>query len=304
MYRPYTKQWFYFNRRFNEVVYQQPKLFPTPRHRNVVISVSGIRASKLFSALVANVITDVQLHNNGQCFPLYWYEKLEKKAKPQDEMFAAEATPDADGYIRHDAISDWALEASRKHYGDDGITKEDIFWYVYGLLHPPEYKNRFAANLKKMLPRIPYAQDFRTFRDAGRKLGDWHLNYETVAPYPLIEGNTRLIMEDDDYRVVKMRFGKKGRNPDKTVIVYNQHLVLRDIPLEAYGYIVNGKPAIEWIMDRYQVTTEKRSGIENDPNAWSEDPRYTVDLVKRIVTVSVESVQIVNSLPPLNAAVA
>jgi len=304
MYRPYTKQWFYFNRRFNEVVYQQPKLFPTPRHRNVVISVAGIGASKPFSALVANVITDVQLHNNGQCFPLYWYEKLEGKDKPQDEMFAAEATPDADGYLRHDTITNWALEAFCKHYGDDDITREDIFWYVYGILHSPEYKNRFAANFKKMMTRILYAQDFRTFRNAGRKLGDWHLNYETVDPYPLTEENQRLVMEDDDYRVVKMRFGKKDRRTDKTVIAYNQNLILRDIPLAAYDYIVNGKSAIEWIMDRYQVTTEKRSGIENDSNAWSEDPRYIVDLVKRIVTVSVESVRIVNSLPPLNAAVA
>ena len=304
MYRPYTKQWLYFNRRFNERVYQQPKLFPTPRHKNMVISVTGIGAGKPFSAVVADVIPNLHLHDTGQCFPLYWYEKLEEKAKPQDEMFAAEATPDADGYIRHDAITNWALDAFRKHYGDDGITREDIFWYVYGILHSPEYKSRFAVNLKKMLPRIPYAQDFRTFRDAGRKLGDWHLNYETVEPYPLTKENQRLVMEDDDYRVVKMRFGGKGRNPDKTVIAYNQHLVLRDIPLAAYDYIVNGKPAIEWIMDRYQVTTEKNSGIENDPNAWSEDPRYIVDLVKRIVTVSVESVRIVNSLPPLNVAVA
>jgi len=124
-----------------------------------------------------------------------------------------------------------------------------------------------------------------------------------VDPYPLTEENQRLVMEDDDYRVVKMRFGKKDRRPDKTVISYNQHLILRDVPLAAYDYIVNGKPAIEWIMDRYQVTTEKNSGIENDPNAWSEDPRYIVDLVKRMVTVSVESARIVKSLPPLNAAV-
>ena len=303
MYRPYTKQWLYFNRRFNESVYQQPKLFPTPKHKNRVISVTGRGASKSFSAFISQLLPDYEMISKGQCFPLYWYEKLEEKAKPQDEMFAAEATPDADGYIRHDAITDWALDAFRKHYGDDSILKEDIFWYVYGILHAPEYKNRFSANLKKMLPRIPYAQDFCTFRNAGRKLGDWHLNYETVAPYPLTEDNHRLVMEDYDYRVAKMRFGKKDGMTDKTVIAYNQHLILRDIPLEAYDYIVNGKPAIEWIMERYQVTTEKNSGIENDPNAWSEDPRYIVDLVKRIVTVSVESVRIVNSLPPLNAAV-
>jgi len=304
MYRPYTKQWLYFNRRFNERVYQQPKLFPTPRHRNVVISVTGRGANKAFSAFVSQLLPDYEMVSKGQCFPLYWYEKLEEKDKPQDEMFAAGATPDADGYIRHDAITNWALEAFRKHYGDDGILREDIFWYVYGILHSPEYKSRFSANLKKTLPRIPYAQDFRAFRNAGRELVDWHLNYETVDPYPLTEGDKRLVMEDDDYRVVKMRFGKKGRNPDKTVIAYNQHLILRDIPLSAYDYVVNGKPAIEWIMDRYQVTTEKNSGIENDPNAWSEDPRYIVDLVKRIVTVSMESVRIIKSLPPLNAAVA
>jgi len=304
MYRPYTKQWLYFNRRFNEAVCQQPKLFPTPRHRNVVISVTGIGANKSFSAFVSQLLPDLEMISKGQCFPLYWYEKLEEKSKPQDEMFSAEGTPDADGYIRHDAITDWALDAFCKHYGDNSILKEDIFWYVYGILHAPEYKNRFSANLKKMRPRIPYAQDFRTFRNAGRELGDWHLNYETVEPYPLTEDNNRLVMEDDDYRVVKMRFGKKDNQPDKTVIAYNKHLSLRDIPLEAYDYIVNGKPAIEWIMDRYQVTTEKNSSIENDPNAWSEDPRYVVDLVKRIVTVSMESVRIINSLPPLNAAVA
>ena len=269
-----------------------------------MISVTGIGANKAFSAFVSQLLPDYEMVSKGQCFPLYWYEKLEGKTKPQDEMFAAENTPDADGYVRQDAITDWALEAFRKHYGDDGITREDIFWYIYGILHSPEYKSRFAVNLKKMLPRILYAWDFLTFRDAGRKLGDWHLNYETVEPYPLAEENQRLIMEDNDYRVAKMRFGKKDRRPDKTMIVYNQHLVLRDIPLEAYDYIVNGKPAIEWIMDRYQVTTEKRSGIENDPNAWSEDPRYIVDLVKRIVAVSVESVRIIKSLPPLNAAIA
>ena len=300
-YRPFCKQWLYFNRRLNERVYQMPKLFPTPRQRNVVISVSGIGAAKDFSGLVADTIPNLHMHDTGQCFPLYWYEKPERKAKPQDEMFADGETPDADGYIRHDAITDWALEAFHAHYGDRDITKEDIFWYVYGILHAPEYTSRFAANLKKMLPRIPFAQDFRTFCDAGRELGDWHLNYETVDPYPLTE-DKRLVMEDHDYRVDKMRFGKQDRQPDKTVVAYNAHLVLRDIPLEAYDYVVNGKPAIEWIMERYQVTTDKRSGIRNDPNDWSEDPRYIVDLFKRIVRVSVESARIINSLPPLNEA--
>jgi len=217
-------------------------------------------------------------------------------------MFADGETPNSDSYIRHDAITDWALAAFHGHYGDRDITKEDIFWYVYGILHSPEYTSRFAANLKKMLPRIPFAQDFHAFRDAGRKLGDCHLNYETVEPYPLTEDNKRLVMEDNNYRVDKMRFGKQDRQSDKTVIAYNAHLVLRDIPLEAYDYVVNGRPAIAWIMERYQVTTDKRSGIRNDPNDWSEDPRYIVDLLKRVVRVSVESARIINSLPPLNEA--
>ncbi|MBX7246193.1 MAG: DEAD/DEAH box helicase family protein [Candidatus Sumerlaeaceae bacterium] len=303
MYRPYVKQWLYFNRRFNERVYQQPKLFPTPRHANVVISAAGIGANKTFSALAMNMVPCLDSIEKGQCFPLFWYEKAEDagKTKPQSDMFAAGVgTPNEDGYIRHDAITDWALATFRDQYQDPAITKEDIFWYVYGILHSPEYKQRFATDLKKMLPRTPFAQDFRAFSEAGRKLGEWHLNYETVAPFPLTEEAKRLVMEGSDYRVTKMVFGKKEGKPDKTVIVFNEHLTLRDIPLEAYEYVVNGKPAIEWIMERYAVTVDKASGIQNDPNAWSDDPRYIVDLVKRIVRVSVESARITKALPPLN----
>lgn len=302
MYRPFSKQWMYFDRRCNEMVYQVPKLFPTEHHKNVVISSTGVADRKGYSALVTDHVPNMHLTDTGQCFPLYWYEKVDADAAPQGEMFAAADAPDADGYIRRDAITDWALEAFRAHYGDATISKEDIFWYVYGVLHSPEYKQRFAADLKKMLPRIPFAGDFRAFSDAGRKLGEWHLNYETVEPFPLTEDCKRLVMDLDDYRVVKMAFGKKAGKPDKSVIAYNPHLTLRDIPLEAYDYVVNGKPAIEWIMERYQVTTDKSSGIKNDPNDWSDDPRYIVDLLKRIVRVSVESMRIVQVLPALNEA--
>lgn len=252
-----------------------------------------------------DVIPNLHTLDSAQCFPLYWYEKAEEadKSEPQSEMFAARASkPDADGYIRHDAITDWALATFCDHYNDQTITKEDIFWYVYGVLHSPEYKQRFATDLKKMLPRIPFAQDFWAFCEAGRKLGEWHLNYETVEPFPLTEETKRLVMEGDDYRVSKMVFGKKEGKPDKTVIVYNEHLTLRDIPLEAYEYVVNGKPALDWIMERYALTVDKTSGIKNDPNAWSEDPRYIVDLLKRIVRVSAESARIVKALPALNEA--
>lgn len=303
MYRPFSKQWLYFSRRLNEMVYQQPKLFPTAAHPNIAISATGIGASKLFSALAVSSVPNLHLHDTGQSFPLYWYEKSEESTKPQGEMFDSSETPDAAGYIRRDAITDWALETFSSHYGDATITKEDIFWFVYGVLHSPEYKRRFASDLKKMLPRIPFAENFRAFSDAGRKLGEWHLAYETVEPFPLTEDCSRLVMEPEDYRVSKMTFAKKDGKPDKTAIVYNAHLTLRDIPAEAYEYVVNGKPAIEWIMERYQVVVDPASGIKNDPNDWgaeSGNPRYILDLLKRIVRVSLESVRIVKSLPPLN----
>lgn len=149
-----------------------------------------------------------------------------------------------------------------------------------------------------MLPRIPYAEDFWAFSKAGRELAHWHLNYEVIKPYPLKEYQSELYLNEDDYRVEKMVFG--NRNKDKTTIIYNSKITLSSIPLEDYDYIVNGKSALEWIIERYQYTKDKDSGITNDPNDWSEEPRYILDLVKRIARVSVETVKIVNSLPPLN----
>lgn len=301
-YRPFAKQWLYFSRAFNEMVLLQPKLFPTARQRNVAISCTGVADRKGFSVFIADQVPNLHLTDTGQCFPLYWYERPNTPDKPQGEMFAAAGTSDTDGYIRRDAVTDWAHDEFRKHYRDPSIGKDDIFCYVYGILHSPEYKQRFASDLKKMLPRIPFARDFRAFCDAGRKLGDLHLNYETLEPFPLTEESKRLVMEGNDYRVVKMVFGKRNGKPDRSVIVYNEHLTLRDIPLEAYDYVVNGKTAIEWIMERYQITVDKASGIKNDPNDWCAehgDPRYIVDLFKRIVRVSVESARLVRSLPPL-----
>ncbi|MFT4149543.1 MAG: DEAD/DEAH box helicase family protein [Paracoccaceae bacterium] len=300
-YRPFNKQWMYFNRRFNEMVNRVPAMFPTPRHGNIVISSTGVADRKGYSALVTDHVPNMHLTDTGQCFPLYWYERVgEDEGQPQGEMFTDAAQPDAEGYIRRDAISDWALGEYRRRYADEAITKEDIFWYVYGILHSPEYKDRFASDLKKMVPRIPYAADFRAFSNAGRELGQWHLAYETVEPYPLTEDYSRLVMEATDWRVHKMVFGKRGGEKDKSAIVFNPHVTLRGIPLEAYDYVVNGKSALEWLMERYAVTIHKESGIKNDPNDWSDDPRYIVDLVKRITRVSLETVRIVASLPPLN----
>lgn len=304
MYRPFFKQWLYFSRRLNEMVYQIPRIFPVARHKNVVISVSGVGAAKDFSALMADCIPNLHLHDTGQCFPLYLYEKDD----PQEgELIRREPRGVlVDGYWRREAITDEVLADFRAAY-EARVTKEDIFYYVYGVLHSPEYRTRFASDLKKMLPRLPFtkqAADFWRFSQAGRDLAHWHLNYETVEPWPLDEHRGALALDPEkDYLVQKMTFGRKDKQIDKTTIHYNANITLSGIPLEAYDYVVNGKPALEWIMERYQITVDKDSGIRNDPNDWAREhdqPRYILDLVKRIVRVSLETMKIVRALPALN----
>jgi predicted helicase len=290
MYRPFCKQWLYFDRQFNERVLQIPKLFPTAGHGNLVIETTGIGASRPFSALITDSVPNLHLLDTGQCFPLYLYEQQVGDA----DLFDSEASS---GYVRRDAVSDRALATYRLRYGMD-VTKEDIFYYVYGILHSPEYRSRFVADLKKMVPRIPMVEAFAAFSAAGRDLAQWHVGYETIDPWPL-GGMPQGQLTPAQTRVTKMRFGKLGKDDDPTTIVFNSTITLLDIPVEAYDYEVNGKSAIEWIMDRYQVTTDKDSGILNDPNSWSEDPRYVLDLVARIVRVSMETVRIVKALPPL-----
>jgi predicted helicase len=270
-----------------------PKIFPNQNLENLVICVTGIGVTKDFNALIVNTLPDVQLQANGQCFPLYTYEK-------QSELGSLFATATTEQYTKKENIPDSILKEYQQKYQDKTITKSDIFYYIYGVLHSPEYKQRFASDLKKMLPRIPFTADFWTFSQAGRELAYYHLNYETIEPYELEEFKKDLYLDDKDYQVEKMVFGKNKNGIDKTIIIYNSKLTLSQIPLEAYEYIVNGKSALEWIMERYKVTKDKDSGIINDPNHWSENPRYIVDLVKRIVRVSLETVRIVKSLPALN----
>ena len=296
IYRPYCKQALYFDPVMNHRPYLMPKLFPTPHHDNIIISVTGIGANKPFSVLAMQNLADLEAISKGQCFPLYYYEKVSDTAQGN----LLESHGDAHGYIRHDAITDWSLSHFRQHYHDNSIEKLDIFHYVYGLLHSDEYRQRFAPNLKKMLPRLPLVENFSAFRDAGRQLMTIHVDYEQAEPYAGITEEAKLIMEDDDYRVAKMRFGKSGGATDRSVIIYNKHLSLSGIPLEAYQYQVNGKSALEWLMERYEDKTDKDSGIRNDPNEYSENPRYIVDLIKRITTISLKTVELVRSLPKLN----
>ena len=305
LYRPFFKQRLYFDKPFIERIGLSPKLFPTPQHKNLVICVSGIGSSKDFSTIITDCIPDLQLQFNGQCFPLYWYDNSESDII---DLFNQGSKNKMDRYVRRDGVTDWILTTACKQYGYK-ITKEDIFYYVYGLLHSPEYRATFATDLKKSLPRLPLvekADDFWSFSKAGRELADLHLNYENVEPYrkcrvmyaPLTTKGDRI-----NYHVEKMRFGKiDSKTVDKSVIHYNHAITIEDIPAEAYEYVVNGKSAIDWTMERYAITTDKKSGITNDPNDWARehnDEKYIFNLLLRIINVSVQTVEIVKGLPEL-----
>lgn len=307
LYRPYCKINLFFDTFFIHRPYQLPKLFPTSNHKNLVICVSGLGGNKENSAYISNCIVDLNCLDAGtQCFPLYWYEEEQQTYQTggMDNMFES---PES-SYIQREGITDWILTAARKQYGYK-VTKEDIFYYVYGLLHSPDYRTTFATDLKKSLPRLPLvekADDFWAFSKAGRELADLHLNYETIEPYrKCIVSFAPLTNKGDkmNYHVEKMRFGKiDSKTVDKSVIHYNNAITITDIPAEAYEYMVNGKSAIEWIMERYAITTDKKSGITNDPNDWARehnDEKYILNLLLRIINVSVQTVEIVKGLPKL-----
>lgn len=308
LYRPFTKLQFYFDRQFNNCVYQMPKIFPNPSVKNLVICVTGRGATKEFSALISDSLPDLEMISKGQCFPLYAYGKADEEPQEDEDLFAESASSGKvqGEHVQRENIPDAILAKFQATYAatkDAAITKEDIFYYVYGILHSPEYKSRFDSDLKKMVPRIPFAQDFWAFSKAGRELAHWHLNYETVEPFALQQTGELDLGDPAFYQVQKMQFAKKGKEVDKTTININSRLRLSGIPMEAYDYIVNGKSAIEWVMERYQITVDKDSGIRNDPNAWATEsgqPDYIVHLVKRVVRVSVETVNLVKALPALN----
>ena len=290
LYRPYFKQRMYFSKELNHRRYQQDKFYPTNKHKNRVISICGTGVNKEFTTLLTDVVPDLQLQANGQAFPLYFYEERKKNSP---SLF--DAAGDSE-YIRRDGVSDFILERAKGVYGKN-VGKEDIFYYVYGILHSPDYRTAFANDLKKMLPRIPLVEDVRDFwklSKAGRALAELHVNYESVPP---LEGIKVTGVESEFFRVEKMRFPKKGQ---KDTIIYNSKIVVSNIPPQAYEYVVNGKSAIEWIMERYQVSVHKESGIKNDPNDWADEvgnPRYILDLLLSIINVSMQTVEIVEGLP-------
>jgi predicted helicase len=310
-YRPFQKQHAYFDRQLNNSVYRLPSLFPTPSHANwgFIVTAPGSGTAP-FVALAVDSLPSLHVPGAGnpvQFFARWTYEKAEGEHSLQDAFDFSDPGM-VDGYRRRDNITDTTLAKYRARYGSD-VTKDDIFAFVYGFLHSPHYRERFAADLKRSLPRIPRieAADFREFRAAGQQLLDLHVGYEDVDPFPLtIDGDQPSGPGSADlygwYRVEKLRWAGTGKNVDKSVIVYNPHISVSGIPDEAHRYMLGSRSALEWILDRYQVKTDAASGIVNDPNDWSREvgnPRYVLDLIGKVTTVSVETMKIVDSLPPL-----
>jgi len=311
IYRPFSKEWLYFSRRLNEMIYKMLALFPEPNSKNLAICVSAPGHAAGFSVLLTDSIVELcvaAMKGGTQCFPMTLYDKPSDEDGDDDLFSQSEKT---EGFQSRDGITDTGLKHFQDAYPGETITKEDLFYYVYGLLHSEDYRAKYADNLSKELPRIPRvktAADFWAFSRAGRTLGDLHVNYETIESYPVTikQGDLRLAdIENPEafYRVTKWAFGKSGKDKDKTTVIYNGNITMQDVPLEAYDYVVNGKPALEWVMERQVVKTDKASGIENDANRYANEtmnnPAYPLELFQRVITVSLRTMQIVRSLPKL-----
>jgi len=296
IYRPFTKEYLYFDKMFNDAIYRMDSFYGSVNEQPVSIVVSGVGAQSGFSCLVVNQIPNLHAVDTGQVFPLFYFSDT---ANDENSLFGS----NSENKVRIEGITKWAVDTFSKEVGRD-VNRQEIFSYVYGILHSEQFRETYEDNLVKERPRIPLPKgstQFEAFRDAGQNLIDLHLSYENVEPYPLEEDVSREDLAPYDlYRVTKMRFPKgQGVKDRPTSIVYNDFIMLNGIPDEAWDYMLSGKSALYWIMDRYQVKRDKESGIINDPNEFSDDPRYIVDLVKRIVTVSVETLKIVRDLPKL-----
>ena len=273
LYRPFAKSNLYFDRVMNDRVLLFPSIFPIAKTEaeNRVICVSGIGSNKPFQTIMVDLIPCLDSLEKTQCFPFYTYNE--------------------DGTNGRENITDWALERFRDNYRDATITKESIFHYVYGILHHTAYRDRYRENLKRDLPHIPFAPDFWRFADAGATLADIHVSYEDQDEYPL--GRIEYPDQPLNWRVEKMKLSK-----DKKQIKYNDFLMLDGIPAKAFDYRLGNRSALEWVIDQYRVKTDTRSGIKSDPNR-ADDEQYIVRLIGKVITVSLETVEIVEGLPEL-----
>ena len=294
------------DRVLNNSIYQLASIFPTPDTRNPTILVErGLPSAGSSPGILAVDAVPENKASAGAgrlCQLLPRHTLDEPNVGEQESLIQHEAR-------RRDNISDEVQNKYRARYGD-WVKKDHIFAYVYAILHSPDYRERYASDLARMLPRIPEAstgEAFRGFSEAGQLLLDLHIGYENAEPYPLEECHRPgAIGGMDICRVEKMRWGGSTRSPDRSMIVYNDWISLSGIPSEAHEYVVGPRSALEWLLDRYQVRKDNKSGIVNDPNDWGAEmgyPRYIIDLVKRVTTVSVKTMKIVKSLPPLEEAI-
>lgn len=325
LYRPFVRVQCYFDpsRQLNNDTYRLPQMFPTPMHKNLAVTVE-VDGRRDVSYLMVDALPDLHVMSTTQVFSLFTWHKMEEPAEGELDIFGATVDGTEDllsgpvdfsrpvaeqiprtvaGYERRDNITDTTLVAYRAHYQDESLTKEDIFFYVYALLHHPEYRERYAADLRKMLPHIPKCAGFWEYANLGRELAELHVNYEQVEPYPLQEKWTMGAPEDEweRFHLTKPRWTKRSVH---TELHYNEYLTLTKIPEQAQRYQVGGRSPLGWVLDRYLIKQDKASGIVNDPNAYCREigcPDYVVDLIKRLVTVSLETQRLVSLLPPYQA---
>jgi predicted helicase len=296
VYRPFVTEYCYFDRVWNAMVSQLPKYVVPGHEAPPMIVVSGVGSTTGFSCIMTKMLPNLDVVSKSQVLPLFWYEEPQLNGGLLDTL--------EQGLARREGISRWALDIFSSALGRE-VSREEIFYYCYGVLHSEDFREAYEDNLVKERPRIPMVksvEDFDAFVKAGRELADLHLNYESVEQYPLEEVCTRPeVASGELYRVVKMTFPKGQAVKDRpSSIIYNSFIVLNGIPDEAWDYMLSGKAALYWIVDRYRLAIDKESGIVNDPNEYSDDPRYIIDLVKRIVSVSVKTMRIVRSLPSLS----
>jgi predicted helicase len=285
-----------------------PRIFPDAKSKNQVICIAGVGAQKVFSALIADCIPDLHTIQTGQCFPLYLYDDIKEEESP--DLFETNSEKKR---TQREAITEKGLNHFKDKYPGEIILKEDIFYYIYGLFHSPDYLERYADNLSKELPRIPCvntAKDFWAFSKAGRNLAKLHLEYEKVKPYQVeVEmAKSKGQLSEGFFRVEKMKFGKTKVDgkivEDRSVLIYNEYITLKEIPIRAYDYVVNGRSALEWVVERQCVKLDTESGITNDANDWASetigDDKYPLELFKKVITVSLDTLNIIQSLPKLD----
>ena len=304
LYRPFTKAWIYRDPHLNWSEYKMRQIFPNADASNIVLMTSGIGGTKGFSLLASRQIVDRNIMPAGvQCYPLRVYEQETK----DDSLFSN--TKDIGEFSSSSGIHHFAKDKINSLLSNRDLSDKEFLAYIYAVCHSTEYQTRFANNLIKETPRIPVSKDTKIIEkyvQAGLVMMDLHLDFDEVKKYEcqIKEGDLQLTHIEDPksfFRVEKMKFAKKG---DKSTVIYNKNVTIENIPLEAYEYVVNGKPALEWVMERQCVKTDKASGIVNDANDYANEtmnnPAYPLELFQRVITVSLETMKIVKSLPKLD----